>query len=147
MKKLFLILWLSILIPIYSYSQSDTPSFAGFVGLEQYSTQKSDAKEFNDFMFENDGKVVYLLIFLDTQQDEEMKVIDEYDRKTFSVVYKNNEGFNEGAEYLIHITKDNEEFYEYNKDAMMLSGYFKIWDINGPRQGLFSINLRPVKEE
>ena len=98
-------------------------------------------------MFENENKVIYLLIFLDSEQDEEIKELDEFNRRIFSVVYKNDEGFNEGNEYLIHLTNDNEKYFEYNQNAMRLSGYFKIWDINGPRQGLFSINLRPVSGE
>ncbi|MBL7129319.1 MAG: hypothetical protein ISS16_10095 [Ignavibacteria bacterium] len=147
MKKLFLIVCLAILFPIYSYSQDDIPSFEGYVGQELYGTQKSDAKEFNLFMFDNDGKIVYLLIFLDSVQNEEIQVRDEYDRRLFSVVYKNDEGFNEGAEYLIHLTKESQNYYEYNQYTMRLSGYFKIWEINGPLQGLFSINLRPIEEE
>lgn len=128
-------------------AQEKTNSFEGYVGREGYYTQNSEAEKFFDFMVNNNGKIVYLMLYLDDVQDvdfvEGQRSKDG--RIIFSAIFKDLEGYNSGAEYLIHFTNTNIKYFEYNTEAKRLDGYFKIWDINGPRQGLFSINLRPVK--
>lgn len=128
------------------YAQKNYKSFEGYIGKEGYYTQSSEAENFFDFIMDSKGKIVYLMIFLDDEQDGNVsQEPDDFSRLTFTADFKDSEGYNSGAEYLIHITKSNKEYFEYNKTAKRLEGYFKVWDIVGPHQGLFSINLRPVK--
>ncbi len=56
-------------------------------------------------------------------------------------------GSSAGNEYLIHLPADRKNYhFEYLQGVGRLSGYFKIWNINGPRQGWMSVNLRPVEK-
>lgn len=128
-------------------AQEKYNSFEGYIGRNGYYTQNSEAEKFFDFMLDNDGKIVYLMIYLDDEQETDFLEgqSSKDGRIVFSAIFKDKEGYNSGAEYLIHFTKTNKNYFEYNSSAKRLDGYFKIWDINGPRQGLFSINLRPVK--
>jgi len=47
-------------------------------------------------------------------------------------------------EYLIHLPKNIKEF-GFSKNEKKLKGYFEFFNVNGPRQGTMSVNLRPFK--
>jgi len=101
-------------------------------------------KNFNDFMLSKDGKVVFLSIYLTDVMTKELKEIDSYNRIVFSVADNYDERGHGGNEYLIHLPDDGSRDFSFNEDTGKLSGYFKVWGINGPRQGFMSVNLRPI---
>ena len=124
-----------------AFSQSVNESFEGYIGRDN----SVDAENFFNFMMTNNNKIVYLKIFLDDDQDVDISKEDyDFGRIIFTATYKDKDGFNAGAEYLIHCTKVNKNYFDYNKVAKRLDGYFKIWNISGPHQGVYSINLRPI---
>jgi hypothetical protein len=63
----------------------------------------------------------------------------------FSVPDDADNHSNGGSEYLIHLSEKDPSPFEFKANLAVLSGYFKVYDINGPRQGFMSVNLRPTK--
>jgi hypothetical protein len=147
LSLLFIIIFIGLTKTSFSIQY---PTFEDFVGALSTGGQRTNSRMFNQFMRKNKGKIVYLFIFFDEKQqidfDRDLSNPDEYNRIIFSVKDDYINDFSTGAEYLIHLPKDTKIYYfEYIKSVGRLSGYFKIWNISGPRQGFFSINLRPVK--
>lgn len=143
--RLFILIIIA-LFTLKGYSQSKYESFEGYVGKEDYYSQNNEAQMFCNFMAKNEGNIVYLMLFLDDEQNLDiLRPKDEYSRLIFTVKHKEDENYIQGAEYLIHLTKSNKYYYDYNESAKRIDGYFKIWNLSGPHQGLYSINLRPVK--
>ncbi len=132
-----------------SAEQGGVPTFEGTVGAPSVPRDDPTAGgRFNEFMDDNDGKVVYLFIFLDDDQRADFeRAPDELNRISFSVRDDYSTGSSAGNEYLIHLPADRKNYhFEYLQGVGRLSGYFKIWNINGPRQGWMSVNLRPVEK-
>lgn len=125
------------------------PRFGGYIGAPDSREQPTEAQEFNKFMLSNKGKVVYLSVFLDSEQKADfesgLEKPDARNRIIFLVRndYSKNELF-EGNEYLIHLPANIKDYqFEYIPATGNLAGYFKIFNINGPRQGTTSVNLQP----
>jgi hypothetical protein len=97
-------------------------------------------------MFAYLDKTVYLSITLSEEMTKEVSGdSDAYGRRIFTVQNNADDSGSGGAEYLIHISKNESSPFEIRDNVAVLSGYFKIYDINGPRQGYMSVNLRPLK--
>lgn len=123
-------------IPSFDFSLQPSPGWRGDPML---------GEKFNDTMAGQLNNTVYLSIILPKEMTENVgRDNDEYGRFIFTV--RNNEDdFNSGgAEYLVHLSKSEKTPLEFKGDVALLSGYFKIYDINGPRQGYMSVNLRSV---
>ncbi len=130
---------------------ADVPTFEGSIGAPGPRQLPTQGNKFNKFMLKHRGKIVYLFVFLDEEQRRDFAAglakPDEYNRIIFTVSddYLKKPTDSTGCEYLIHLPAKARDYkFEYLKQAGRLSGYFKIWDINGPRQGYMSINLRAV---
>lgn len=124
-------------IPSYDFSLQPFPGWRRDPNL---------GEKFNDAMFKFLDQTVYLSITLSEDMTHELSDnSDEYGRKIFSVPNNADDNGYGGAEYLVHISKNENSPFEIHNDIAVLSGYFKIFDINGPRQGFMSVNLRPVK--
>lgn len=128
-------------------SKLDIPSYD--FSLQPFPGWRRDAHlgtEFNDKMDSFLGKVIYLSITLSEEMSQEVfSGRDEYGRLIFTVQNDADNFGMGGAEYLIHLAKSDKDPFEKHDDIAVLSGYFKVYDINGPRQGYMSVNLRPVK--
>jgi hypothetical protein len=128
--------------------------YEGSIGSPGPREQPTQGGDFNRFMKMNEGSVVSLFVFLDQEQQSDFERgianPDEYNRIIFSV-RDDYSGINSidstETKYLIHLPSSKKEdfHFEYIKGAGILSGCFKICDLSGPRQGILSINLRPVR--
>jgi hypothetical protein len=131
------------------------PTFEGNIGAPTTFADNDPYRQgqrFNDFMTNNVHKTVYLFLFLDEEQTRDFargfKNPDEYNRIYFYVKndYSRDEMGN-GNEYLVHLPVDRTKWrFEWLEKAGRLAGYFRIWCVSGPRQGSYSVNLRPVEE-
>lgn len=128
-------------------SKLDVPSYD--FSLQPFPGWRRDPElgsKFNDTMGTFLNKTVYLSITLSEEMTEGVsKDRDKYGRLTFSVANNEDEFGSGGAEYLVHLSKNEKSPFEIRDNVAVLSGYFKIFDINGPRQGYMSVNLRPEK--
>lgn len=128
-------------------SKLDIPSYD--FSLQPFPGWRRDphlGTEFNEKMDSFLDKVVYLSITLSEEMSQDVADgRDEYGRLIFTVQNDADDHGMGGAEYLIHLTKSDKDPFERHGDIAVLSGYFKVYDINGPRQGYMSVNLRPVK--
>lgn len=128
-------------------SKLDIPSYD--FSLQPFPGWRRDPElgsKFNNKMFTFLDQTVYLSITLSEEMTKD--VIgdrDEYGRIIFTVPNNADDHSLGGAEYLIHLLKNERSPFEIQENIAVLSGYFKVYDINGPRQGFMSVNLRPVK--
>jgi hypothetical protein len=128
-------------------SKLDMPSFD--YSLQPFPGWRRNPElgvEFNRIMATYLDKTVYLSITLSEDMTEEARQKpDEYGRVYFTVRDNIDDSGQGGSEYLIHLSEKDSSPFEFKNDVAVLSGYFKVYDINGPRQGFMSVNLRPVK--
>lgn len=128
-------------------SKLDMPSFD--FSLQPFPGWRRDSKlgeKFNSTIASYVDQTVYLSITLSEEMTKDLgSKPDEYGRFIFSVKDNIDEQGSGGAEYLVHLSKVDKNPFEFRDNVAVLSGYFKIYDINGPRQGFMSVNLRPVK--
>jgi len=128
-------------------SKLDIPSFD--FSLQPFPGWRRDSKlgeKFNSTLASYLDKTVYLSIILSEEMTKNLgSKPDEYGRFIFTVKDDIDEQGSGGAEYLIHLSKVDKNPFEVRDNVAVLSGYFKVYNINGPRQGIMSVNLRPVK--
>lgn len=128
-------------------SKLDFPNFD--FSLQPFPGWRRDSKlgeKFNSTIASYIDKTVYLSVTLSEEMTKELdSKPDEYGRFIFTVRDDIDEEGSGGAEYLVHLSKADKNPFEIRDNVAVLSGYFKIYDINGPRQGFMSVNLRPVK--
>jgi hypothetical protein len=124
--------------------------FHGYVGIGNGASEYQSGRVFNSFMLEKQNQSVKLEIGFDTEQkidfESSLKEPDDFKRIYF-FVQSNARGSSElrGAEYLIHLPKNENEYaFKYIKEASKLLGCFDVSNINGPRQMIMSINLKPA---
>jgi hypothetical protein len=124
--------------------EKEIPEFHTVLGWN-----KIDNERFNDFMMNNDKKVVKIDV---------SGVDPEYMIKPFRIEKKREvylfTVFNDpkrhdfgGCEYLIKSTDGDDYYYDQRETSHRLTGYFKITGIQGPQQGYFSIEIKPVSLE
>lgn len=113
-----------------------------------YSTWLSSSDQSDLSLNESFNSVITsmipLFVYLDiTLSDEQVNDIargpDDLNRIYFFV-----KDAYAGSEYLIHLKKGATEF-GFSRRRKKLEGYFEIFNMNGPRQGVMSVNLRPFK--
>ena len=122
--------------------------------IEGMVGQLEKAKKFNDFIQANDGKIVFIDIYI---PDEEFNgtvegdnpyfvLFDEcFDLKSSSTLSTLNCS---GTEFNIANLGNATDFYfNYFRGSYKLRGYFAILGFEGPHQGLMGVNLRPVNYE
>lgn len=130
-----------------SKSKLDIPSFD--FSLEPFPGWRRNSKlgeEFNKSMASYLNKTVYLSVTLSEEMAKDLgNKPDEYGRYVFTVEDDIDEQESGGAEYLIHLSNQDKNPFELRDNVTVLAGYFKVYNINGPRQGFMSVNLRPVK--
>lgn len=136
-------------MPVNLSAAQDVPSFEGDIGAFEGAPERTVNDAFNDFMMDHYGDAVFLSVFLDAEQREEFEqtyeMPDGLDAFVFTVRNDDSDAYLEGNEYLIHpAAETTEQRHEYDPGTGRLSGYFEVWDINGPRQGWMSVNLRPI---
>ncbi|WP_287602930.1 GIY-YIG nuclease family protein [Thiothrix sp.] len=102
-------------------------------------------QEFNDFMCLYREKAVNLSITMPSDMITQRER-DEYDRLIFTVSNIDNDIWSGGCEYLIHLPMQYKNPFYFNGNIVSLSGCFEVFDINGPRQGYMSVNLRSVTD-
>lgn len=127
-------------------SKLDIPSYD--FSLQPFPGWRRDPElgaKFNEAMFAYLDKTVYLSITLSEEMTADVSGDgDAYGRRIFTVPNNADDTSFGGVEYLIHLSKNDGSPFEIRDTVAVLSGYFKIYDINGPRQGYMSVNLRPV---
>ncbi|VUS54516.1 MULTISPECIES: hypothetical protein [Klebsiella] len=128
-------------------SKLDIPSYD--FSLQPFPGWRRDPElgtEFNKTMFAFLNQTIYLSVTLSEEMTKDViEGEDEYGRIVFTVQDNADDSSYGGAEYLIHLSKNDTSPFEVRENIAVLSGYFKVFDINGPRQGYMSVNLRPVK--
>ncbi len=126
-----------------SYPGLNLPNFYGsLIPQPGWRRDPSIGQGFNAFMLENDDKTVYLSVYL-----TEKMIADLSQRDVFTVQTDIDDINYGGNEYLLHRPTEMPNSFELDLTSGQLSGYFKIWGINGPRQGFMSVNLSPVRAE
>ena len=128
-------------IPSYDFSLEPLPGWRRNPKL---------GEEFNNTMHSYLNKTVYLSITLSEEITKDLNLEpDDFGRIIFTVKDDMDLPGLEtgGAEYLVHLSKSDKIPFDIKNNVAQLSGYFKIYNINGPRQGYFSINMRPVTVE
>jgi len=114
-------------IPVYKWSLSDH---------HNHDLSMNDA--FSQVVTAMQPFFVYLDL---TLSDEQVNDIaggpDEMNR-----IYFFTKGDVYNHEYLIHLPKGVNEF-GFSKNEKKLKGFFEFFNVNGPRQGTMSVNLRP----
>jgi hypothetical protein len=127
-------------------SKLDIPSYD--FSLQPQPGWRRDPKlgeQFNATMASYLNKTVYLSVTLSEEMSKDLaSERDEYGRFVFTVSDDMDSPMGGGAEYLVHLAKTDKSPFETRDNLVVLSGYFKVYDINGPRQGFMSVNLRPV---
>ena len=147
--KITIIIVLLTLISSFSYAKDKSNSsvqFSSYSGsLRSDSGNKKNGAKFNKFMLSNEGKTVFLSIYLD---DDEIKNFrnppGELGAIVFTISDISGDIFEGGAEYLVQLPKGSSKKYEINKRNGKLTGYFEVYGVNGPRQGYLSISLGSV---
>lgn len=122
------------------------PSFDNSLEPDVSGRSVETPSKFNTFMIENEDRVVYLSVYLAEDMVREFQQGQNTgDQIVFTVSNTYGEFGSGGNEYLIHLAEGTWRDFAFDKKTRRLSGYFKIWGVNGPRQGYMSVNLRPVK--
>lgn len=132
----------------------EIPSFQGEIqpfDQKQYEQEKESyhaSENFNMFILNNDGKIVFLDIY-PYYTDEDL--VNGFDMFKFpsvftimDVPYSHEMG---GVEYLIDKSTGKDFYYDLRKEARRIKGYFKVVGIQGPQNGFMSASLRPVNIE
>jgi hypothetical protein len=122
---------------------SSIPSFEGYIG------DKNGKKKFFDFLSDNERRIVNVDVNL---SDEQMKALkeDPVGEKTLwiDLTYKNDEGFDDGAELLIDLSGGEKDFYlDERATSQRIQSYLKIVGMQGPQMGIFSVRAIPVSIE
>jgi len=100
-------------------------------------------EKFNTKMSSFLGKTIYLSIAIPKKiYSDSLQTRDGYGRIIFTV-HDNLDEY--GSEYLIHLMPNDPDPFVFMDDITMMQGYYKIYDINGPRQGYMSVNIRPAR--
>jgi hypothetical protein len=103
-------------------------------------------KEFNDKMSSFLDKIIYLSIFIPKEiYRDTLQKRDTYGRIIFTVQNNLDDFGDGGSEYLIHLMPNDPDPFVFMGNIAILQGYYKVYDINGPRQGYMSINIRPAR--
>ncbi len=108
----------------------------------------NNSEKFNQFMIENDGKIVYLNVWPyysdETLDSKEFSAFDK--PKSFSIDDVPYE-FGSGTEYIIQSSDADDFFFDGRQSSRRIVGNFKIVGISGPRQGYMSVVIKPVNIE
>lgn len=127
-------------------SALDIPSFDDTLEpLPGFRRNPQQGKKLNEFMIDHKDEIVFLSIYLTEEMQSDINYVDEDNRRIFTVPNNYDDFTSGGSEYLIHVSEESLKEFRFNSQTGQLSGYFKVWEINGPRQGFMSVNLRPVK--
>lgn len=103
-------------------------------------------QEFNEKMDSFSDETFYLSISIPKEiYSDSSQKRDSYGRITFTVQNKWDDYHSGGNEYLIHLVPNDSNPFVFMDDIVILQGYYKIFNINGPRQGYMSINMRPAR--
>lgn len=113
--------------------------FYGRLGNEK--EHQKDTSKFTKFIFNHDGKIIYLDInFADYEEYE----IDDEGVFSFSFYENMKEPHLGGYYYRIQVGKDDDFFFDERWSSRRLKGYFKIIGCVGPQQGWFTAVMKPV---
>lgn len=132
----------------------EIPSFKGEIQPyskklhEQEKENYKASENFNAFILNNDGKIVFLDIYpyyTDEDLDHGFDMFKFPDVFTITdVPYSHEMG---GVEYLIDKSTGKDFYYDIRQEARRIKGYFKVVGIQGPQMGFMSASLRPVNIE
>jgi hypothetical protein len=115
-----------------------------------------NSQKFNDFMMENEGKIVYLDIWpyytdedLDRYDDKEDNVfgIDPLKGNYFTIFNEPFKFESGGNAYIIKGIDSGDLFVDGRGTARRIKGYVKILGFAGPNQGIMTATLKPVSLE
>lgn len=133
------------------------PKFDGPIQPQNIEEFKSDSEEylnsskFNEFMMNNEGKIVYLDIYPYYTDEDGDEVNGEIEGMpdTFVFTIKNTpyEFNNGGVEYLIDLSGGGDFYFDNRWQSRSIRGYFKIIGMQGPRQGFMSVSMKPINIE
>lgn len=122
----------------------DVPSFEGSL-VPLPGSDPVKGAQFNEFMLNHSDQIVYLSIYLTDEMSRDISSgADEFKRIVFTVIDNHDQFGTVGNVYLFHLATNSPPGFDFNNKSGKLSGYFKIWEINGPQQGWWSVNIRPV---
>ncbi len=102
----------------------------------------SDSEDFQDFLYENKGKFVKLIVTLAPEMIKEMlKGMDRDNRIIFTAI--DGENRDQKIQYMIRLLDDGRRNFEFDEITGKLSGYFKTARRISP-DGSPIVNLVPI---
>lgn len=143
MKILIVLLLIILSSPGFTQDESiKIPEFTGYVGAPDDDMDNMHAR-FNDFILNNEGNVVYIEVILDDDQHAAFK--DPTEDFYFFAVYDDYPDKLSGIEYHIIRSKTPASF-GFDPDSKTVDGHYRIENITGPQNGLFTADMIRVKK-
>jgi hypothetical protein len=103
----------------------------------------TDSEDFQEFLYENHGKFVKLLVTLSPEMVQDiLKGMDEDARIIFKAI--DGENRDKMINYMIRLPDSGRRDFEFDKVSGKLSGYFKTYRRISPVDGSPIINLVPI---
>lgn len=148
MELIISLLVLLIMLIALSYQikdfrkKNEIEKFLGRIGIDENDDEET--KKFADFIFRNDGKVIYLDIYFDNEEIFELAQDGIFE---FSYYYDKYNKFQGGYNFRIEVKDGDDFFYDGRLSSRRLKGKFKVNGLSGPQQGWMTAVMRPVKIE
>jgi hypothetical protein len=125
------------------------PTFSGVLRSDK------DKQKFDDFLSDNERKIVSVHFFLDDKEWESAvqglinpeKPIPDKDKViSICLCWKDKDGAPAGSELVIDLSEGENDLV-INEKAQSIKAYLKVIDISGPQMGLMAIYTKPVLVE
>jgi hypothetical protein len=134
--------------PSSNSSRPSIPKVEGAVG------HLKGGKEFVDFIYSNENKIVFLDIYIPEEEFEG----NVNEPNSYFVIFDECDGLlpNEkpstskctGIEYNINNSGQSTDYsFYYSRGVYKLHGYFAITGVDGPHQGLMGVGMKPLNYE
>lgn len=134
----FILLTIFGTLYFFYYTQLHNDDIKGFSA----PITASDSGDFQDFLYENKGKFVKLVVMLSPEMVKEMlKGMDEDNRIIFTAIDGENQ--DQLIQYMIRLPDDGRVNFHFDKATGKLSGYFKTYR-RVAVDGTPIINLVPI---
>ncbi|KAB1065170.1 hypothetical protein [Salibacter halophilus] len=133
---------IALIYQLKEYNKKRVPEFKGQIEVD---TNDGDCISFYDFLFKNDGKIVFIDIYINNLT--EGQVFDDESNFTFSCYYDKNKKLEGGYSYNILLSEGDDFFYDDRPSSKRLKGNFKVIGFTGPQMGWFTSVIKPVNIE
>ena len=123
------------------YRKKKISRFGGRIGID---AEDGDGGKFFEFLNKNEGKIIFIDIFLDNEEDYK---IDQDGIFYFSFYFDKKEKSDGGFAFRIEVKDQDDFFYDSRWTSKRLKGNFKILGFSGPQMGWFTTIMKPVNIE